>query len=102
MEHYSWQHHHQGLQGDSPADRYLRSLRQPTTEDLELLLIHEEPRKVMRDGCISYHGQTYRVPDRYIGRRVWTILKEETLRIEYGKELIACYRIKTDYLKALP
>jgi len=102
MEHYNWQHRHQGLQGDCPADRYVQSFRQPTAEDLELLLIHEEPRKVMRDGCISYYGQTYRVPDRYIGRRVWTILKGETLRIEYGKELIACHRIKTDYLKAFP
>jgi len=42
------------------------------------------------------------VPDPYIGRRVWTILKGETLRIECGKEVIARYRIKTDYLKALP
>jgi hypothetical protein len=45
----------------------------------ELLLIREEPRKVMRDECISYYGPTYRVPDRYISRWVWTILKGETL-----------------------
>jgi len=79
----------------------VRSLRQPTAEDLELLLIHEEPRKVMRDGCISYYGQTYRVPDGYNGRRVWTILKGETLRIEYGKEVVGCYRIQTGYLRGL-
>lgn len=102
MNWYNWQHRHKGLNGESPADHYVRSLRRPTAEDLELLLIHEEPRKVMRTGCISYFGQYYRVPDRYIGRRVWTILKGETLRIECGKEVIARYQIKTDYLKALP
>jgi hypothetical protein len=64
--------------------------------------MHEERRKVMRTGCISYYGQIYRVLDRYIGRRVWTILKGETLRIECNRELTARYRIKTDYLKALP
>ncbi len=100
MEWYNWQHRHKGLQGDSPADHYVRSLRRPLPEDLELLLIHEEPRKVMRDGCISYYGQTYRVPDDYIGRRVWTVLQGETLRIEYGQEVIACYPLKTDYLKS--
>jgi transposase InsO family protein len=100
MEWYNWQHRHKGINGDSPADRYVRSLRRPTVEDLELLLIHEEPRKVRSTGCISYYGQYYRVPDRYIGRRVWTVLKGETLRIESGKEVIARYRIKTDYLKA--
>ncbi len=100
MEWYNWQHRHKGINKDSPADRYVRSLRRPTAEDLELLLIHEEPRKVMRTGCISYYGQYYRVPDRYIGRRVWTVLKGETLRIESGKDVIARYRIKTDYLKA--
>jgi hypothetical protein len=99
---YNWQHRHQGLQGDCPADRYVSPPRRRTPEDMELLLIHEEPRKVMRSGCISYYGQTYRVPGRYIGCRVWTILKGKTLRIEYGKEVIACYRIQTDYLEAIP
>jgi hypothetical protein len=99
---YNWKHQHKGLNGDSPADHYVRSLSRPTAEDLELLLIHEECRKVMRTGCISYYGQFYRVPDRYIGKRVWTILKGETLRIECGKEIIATYRIKTDYLKVFP
>jgi putative transposase len=102
MEWYNWQHRHKGLDQECPADRYVQSLRKPTPEDLELLLIHEEPRKVMRTGCISYYGQIYRVPDRYIGRRVWTILKGETLRIECNGELIARYPVKTDYLKALP
>jgi len=99
---YNWKHRHRGLNGESPADRYVRSLRRPSAEDLELLLIHEEPRKGMRTGYITYYGQLYRVPDAYIGRRVWTVLKGETLRIESGKEVIGRYRIKTNYLKALP
>jgi putative transposase len=102
MDWYNWRHPHKGLNGDYPADHYVRSLRRPTPEDLELLLIHEEPRKVMRTGCISYYGQFYQVPDQYIGRRVWTVLKGDTLRIDWGKEVIASYQIKTDYLKAFP
>jgi hypothetical protein len=53
-------------------------------------------------GCISYYGQFYRVPDHYIGRRVWTSLKGDTLTIDSGKEVIASYQIRTDYLKAIP
>ena len=99
VEWYDWKHRHKGLNGDSPADHYVKSLRRPTAEELELLLIHEEPRKVTRTGHISYYGQFYRVPDAYIGRRVWTVLKGETLKIESGKEVIARYKVKTDYLK---
>jgi len=102
MEWYNWKHRHKGLNGDCPADHYVMSLRKPTQEDLELLLIHEEPRKVMRTGYISYYGQFYRVPDHYIGRRVWTILKGDILRIESGKEVIASCQVKTDYLNAFP
>jgi hypothetical protein len=102
MTWYNWQHRHKGLTGESPADHYVASLRHPTAEDLELLLIHEEPRKVMRTGHISYYGQFYRVPDRYIGRRVWTVLKGDTLRIECNREVIASYPVKTDYLAAFP
>lgn len=43
--------------GDCPADHYVRSLQRRTQEDLALLLIHEEPRKVIRTGCITYYGQ---------------------------------------------
>lgn len=104
MEWYNWQHRHKGLNGDCPAERYVCSRCQPTPEDLELLLIHGESRKVMRTGHISYYGQFYRVPDQYIdiGRRVWVILKGETLRIECGQKVIATYQIKTDYLRVFP
>ena len=42
------------------------------TEELKLLWGHEEPRKAARTGTICYCGRRYRVPDPYIGRRVWT------------------------------
>jgi len=62
MDGYNWQHRHEGLQGDSLADRYVRSLRQPTAEDLELLLIHEEPRKVMRTAVSAITGSVTGFP----------------------------------------
>lgn len=102
MQWYNWEHRHKGLHGDCPAEHYVRSRRRPSLEDLELLLIHEESRKVMRTGHISYYGQFYQVPDRFIGRRVWAILKGTTLRIECGKEVIATHEIKTDYLRVFP
>lgn len=98
---YNWHHPHKGLNQECPADRYTPSLRRPTAEDLELLLIHEEPRKVLRTGHITYYGQYYQVPDRYIGRRVWTLLKGDRLTIECNRESIAVYQVKTDYLEAV-
>lgn len=91
-----------GLNRECPADRYTPSLRRPTPEELELLRIHEEPRKVLRTGHITYYGQDYPVPDCYIGRRVWTILKGDLLTIECNREVIAAYPVKTDYLEMLP
>ncbi len=57
MHWYDWKHRHRGLNGDAPADHYVRSLRRPSVEELELLLTHEEPRKVTRTSHISYYGQ---------------------------------------------
>lgn len=88
------EHRPKGLHGDCPAEHYVRSPRQPTPEDLEMLLVHEESRKVTRTGHISYYGQFYRVPDRYIGRRVWAILKGDTLRVECSKEVIDTHQTK--------
>jgi hypothetical protein len=57
-------------------------LRRLTEEELEFILLHEEPRKVLKTGSITHYGQYYRVPDDYIGRRVWTKLRRETLFIK--------------------
>ena len=52
MAWYNWHHSHKGLDQASPADRYT-----PSPEDPGLLLIHEEPRKALRTGHITYYGQ---------------------------------------------
>lgn len=51
------------------------SLRKVSLEELEFFLVHEEPRRVLKTASITYYGQYYRVPEEYIGRRVWTRLK---------------------------
>lgn len=94
LEDYNFNHGHKGLDKECPADVYSPSPRRLTPEELEFILVHEEPRKVQRTGTISYYGQFYRVPDKYIGRRVWTRLKGSTLAIECGGEIIARYQIK--------
>ena len=63
----NWQLRHKGLNEGCPAEHYVVSLHQPNPGDLELLLIHEESRKVMHTGHIDYYRQFYRVPDQYIG-----------------------------------
>lgn len=77
-------------------------MREPTAEDLELLLIHEEPRKAMGTGHPRYFGQFSPVLDHTIGRRVWTILQGEALRMACGREEIAPYQLRTDYLQGFP
>lgn len=94
LEDYNFSHNHKGLNKECPADVYIPSLRRLTSEELEFILVHEEPRKIQRTGCISYYGQFYRVPDKYIGRRVWTRLKSNTIAIECGGEIIAKHKIK--------
>lgn len=94
LEDYNFSHNHKGLNKECPADVYTPSLRRLTEEELEFILVHEESRKVQRTGSISYYGQYYRVPDKYIGRRVWTRLKGHTLAIECAGEIIARHKIK--------
>lgn len=94
LEDYNFSHNHKGLNKECPADVYTPSLRKLTEEELEFILVHEELRKVQRTGSVSYYGQYYRVPDKYIGRRVWTRLKGYTLAIECGGEIIAKHKIK--------
>jgi hypothetical protein len=64
--------------------------------------VHEEPRKVLKTGMISYYGHNYWVPDRYINRRVWTKLKGRTLSIECGGERIARYEIDERQYQDVP
>lgn len=40
-------------------------------------------------------------PDRYIGRRVWTLLRGDRLTIECNRKVIVTHPVKTDYLDAV-
>lgn len=98
IEDYNFNHSNKALDRECAAGVYSPSPRKLTSEELEFILVHEEPRKVLKTGSITYYGQYYRVPDDYIGRRVWTRLKGETLFIESAKKVIAQYPIKHDRL----
>jgi hypothetical protein len=60
---YNFSHSHKGINRQCPADLYTPSLRKLTSEGLDFILVHEEPRKVWRPGMISYYGHYYRVPE---------------------------------------
>jgi hypothetical protein len=77
-------------------------LRKLTSEELEFILVHEEPGKVQRTRMISYYGHYYRVLDRYISRKVCTKLKERTLTIEFGSERIGRYEIDDRQYQDVP
>jgi transposase len=102
LQDYNFNHSHRGIHRQCPADLYTPSLRKLTSEQLEFILVHEEPRKVLKTGMISYYGHYYRVPDRYINRRVWTKLKGRTLSIECGGERIARYEIDERQYQDVP
>lgn len=93
VEAYNFGHASRALDGEAPAARYVSSPRKLRPEELELLLVHEEPRKVARTGTISYYGRHYRVPEAYIGRRVWTRLKGDRLTIQVGRTTLAEYAL---------
>lgn len=95
MTSYNERYLSEALGGDkSPADVYKYSQRRPSKEELLMLLIHEEPRKVRRDGHVSYYGKLYRVPNEFINRRVFVILKGDHIFIESGGEVVAAYPLQ--------
>jgi len=77
-------------------------LRRLTPEELEFILVHEEPRRVRKTGAITYYGHYYRVPDEYIKRTVWTKLKGSTLIIECGGEVIARHKVREERYQDVP
>lgn len=102
LEDYNFSHEHEGINKQCPADLYTSSLRRLTPEELEFILVHEEPRRVRRTASITYYGHYYRVPEEYINRRVWTKLKGSTLTIECGGEVIARHRIRAERYQDIP
>lgn len=95
IESYNFSHEHAGIHKQCPADLYTHSQRRLTPEELEFILVHEEPQRVRKTASITYYGHYYRVPEEYINRSVWTKLKGSTLIIECGGEVIAeIYQLK--------
>jgi transposase InsO family protein len=90
---YNHKHRSRSLQRKTPKSRYRPSDHRKSPKELEYLICHEEPRRVYRDGDISYYGNLYRVPYEYIKARVWVKLKGDTLFIECGKKTIAKHKL---------
>jgi transposase InsO family protein len=63
VEIYNFYHSNKALDRECAAGEYTPSLRKLTSEELEFILVHEEPRKVLKTGSITYYGQYYKVPD---------------------------------------
>lgn len=102
LDDYNFNHEHEGINKQCPADLYTKSLRRLTHEELEFILVHEEPRRVLKTAAITYYGHYYRVPDQYIKRRVWTKLNGNNLTIECGGEVIARHTLREERYQDVP
>jgi transposase InsO family protein len=102
LDNYNFNHEHEGINKQCPADLYTESLRRLSREELEFILVHEEPRRVLKTAAITYYGHYYRVPDEYIKRRVWTKLKGTNLTIECGGEVIARHTLREERYQDVP
>ncbi len=54
VDNYNFNHEHEGINIQCPADLFTPSLRMLTPEELEFILIHEEPRRVRKTAAITY------------------------------------------------
>ncbi|BCJ85658.1 IS21 family transposase [Effusibacillus dendaii] len=59
-----------GTTGERPCDRLLQEGLQPLPDKERWMKYLQEPRRVSRDGFVSYDGVRYGVPWRYSGRDV--------------------------------
>jgi len=85
--------HSRAIGGHTPSHYYHPSPRRRSKAELQVLLVHEEPRRVYLDSTISYYGQTYRIPPGYLKCRVWTRLRGDTLFIESGGKVIIKHKL---------
>ena len=56
LEKYNFSHEHEGINKQCPADLYTPSLRKLSRDELEFILVHEEPRRVRRSAAITYYA----------------------------------------------
>lgn len=85
--------HSAALGGHTASQHYRPSARQRPKAELQVLLTHEEPRRVRLEGTISYYGRDYRVPSGYLKCRVWTKLRGDTRFIESQGRTIARHKL---------
>ena len=102
LEQHNFSHEHERINLQCPADLYTPPLRNLTPDELEFILVHEEPRKVLKTAAITYYGHFYRVPEAYINGRVWTKLKGSTLIIECEGKVIARHKIREERYQDVP
>ncbi len=58
IEQYNFRHEHKGLDEERAAGIYVASMRKVSLEELGFILVHEEPRRVLKTGSITYYGQS--------------------------------------------
>lgn len=90
---YNHRFHSQALGCHTASQHYRPSSRRVSKIELQVLLTHEEPRRVRLDGTISYYGRDYWVPAGHLECRVWTKLRSDTLCIEALGQIIAKHKL---------
>ena len=81
----SWhnqEHRRRALGNRSPAHWY-QPAEPASPEDLLAALTREYPRKVGKDGRISFEGRSYQLPKGYAGARVWVKLTSDGPEVWY-------------------
>jgi len=93
MQGFNARFHSRVFDGHTPSHYYHSSPRRRSKAELQVLLLHEEPRRVYLDSTISYYGHSYRIPPGYLQCRVWTKLLGDTLFIESGGRVIIKHQL---------
>lgn len=83
-----------GTTGERPVDRLKLEALQSLPSPDRWAKFRFEPRKVSRDGFVSYDGVRYGVPWRYSGREVKVRAVNGFVEIYYEKQLLAVHEKK--------
>ncbi len=90
-------HSGQGLEGDTPLQRYQRDLAKIRTlgvlaGQIDELFYHRVQRKVRKDGTVSYQGNRFEVPYEHTGKQVVLVVDPHSQQVigvedDQGKSL---------------
>jgi len=85
------QRHVNETTGCTPAERYEKGL-QVDAAFLRELCAEMEPRKVTREATVRYRNRRFKVPESYIGCRVWVHnLFEQHIEIRSGNKVLGSF-----------